>query len=403
MKKFFLFLSLLSACTCFSQTDSIPVGERIQNYKSSKYDLISKGRRLLLDDFRKGNIEEVKNILDFFDTDINDEDHLGIWPAEYILLCYWTHEYYKIIDPSIYQRISDESPHRYEVYPPNDILYDEIIRKTKESYDSLRIGIEQSVFTPDAKDFMKLLMDRILYDSRSDFISMDTINQEADRFIAAYPHSPMTEIVKKEISYKLELDDWEFGIGFGGGVGFPSGNYTDFFKPKGAFNASMDLFYKRNAFSLVVNIGHAKLREDIPVNDYDVWTRGSRMSLGGFGLCLGYSIFKSNMLRVTPLAGVSFNSAETSESEPPEYLDGFKIGTSTSALLALDVRCRFWNPTKIKSPNHASYVFGDWGMNLRVSYLPSVLNGEGHLYSGDVVFLTLGFHFNIAPVKRKYE
>jgi hypothetical protein len=64
MKKFISFafvVLLLSNVQILSQTDSLE--NEIKNYQNSKSDLISKGRRLLLDNFVLNDMNKVREIM----------------------------------------------------------------------------------------------------------------------------------------------------------------------------------------------------------------------------------------------------------------------------------------------------------------------------------------------------
>ncbi len=403
MKRFVFFLTLIISCSCFAQTDSISIGKKITDYKPSKSELIAKGRQMLLDEFYAGNMGIVTKVIDYFDKEINDKYTVALWPAERLLLYYWAGEYEKIIDFNAYQ-VNELSESRTQliIRPADHAVYYEVAAASVEHYNELLDDIEQAEFSDEAQDFLVLLLDRILSMDHPDFISREKLNDNADKFIADYPYSPMTDIVKQYVLDRWEIGDWVFGVNFGGGYTFTSGNMTDYFRPQANICMSADVYYKRSAFYFMIQGGFGDLHKDIRINDVDVWEKGTPSDVTSIGLCLGYSIFDNARLRITPFAGVSFGFAEPTTSNDDEdvepYLKDFSIGTSVSQMFGLNVTYRFKDPTK---PEDHYYSMGSWGMNLRVSYIPSILRHEGNQYAGDVIFLSLGVNIDAFNLKKK--
>ena len=406
MKKFILLLFVLMPLICFSQTDSTStsVASRIAGYKPSKKDLISKGRHMLLDEFRLDNMDAVAEIVHYFETDINDSYTIGLWPVEQVLLHYWTENYDMIIDFNNYRL--DEIPeyrNRQMTCPADYSIYYDVVNACMDDFDYLIDKIREQAYSEDAEDFLILLLERILAEEDPKFISMEDVNKGADRFLTDYPNSPMAEVVKKHISYKLGIGDWCFGLYFGGGLTFPSGNMTDYFNPRGGLCISMDLFYKRTAFFLSVQSGFGDTRQDIPINNYDYWEKGGSFEFTSVGLCLGYSIFDNTKLRVTPFAGMSFGSAYPAGEDIDKELKKFNVGTSVSEIFGVNITYRFINLNTLsrKIYQYQSQPFGSFGINARFAYVPSILGQEGHKYAGNMFYMTLGINMDFFEVVTK--
>ena len=398
---FFILLSLPG----FSQTDTSigSIADRIADYKLSKSELISKGRRMLLDEFRKDNMDTVAEIVYYFEKEINDNNHVGLWPAEQILLYYWIEEYDEIINFANYQLESTPTFHNRDIiYPPDNAIYHELIAASIDDFNYLKEGILEQEFSEDAENFLILMLKRILATEAPRFISMEQVNREADNFIENYPYSPLNEIVKEYISFKWEMGDWVLGFYIGGGYTLPSGNMLEYISSKGALCASFDLYYKRSAFMLSMQSGFGSVQQDIPVNNYGYWEKGESSNLTSVGLSLGYSVFDNTRFRITPLAGISFGFASPSETDLDSDLQNFIIGTSIAPIFNLNVTYRFINPNKLSPDNNIYYpAYGSFGINARVSYVPGILRQEGGQYAGDIWYLTIGLNMDMFSLKRK--
>ena len=358
---------------------------------------------MLLDEFRMDNMNAVAEIVLYFENDINDKNHVGLWPVEQVLLYYWIEEYGKIIDYADKQL--DDTPtfrnrnwNRNMVYPTDNSIYYEVVSASMKDFDFLTDKIREQNFFEDEEQFLILLLERILAEEDPAFISMDQVNKEADRFMADFPDSPMTEIVKEHISYKLGIGDWVFGIYFGGGYTIPSGKMLDYVSSKGAICASFDLFYKRSALMLSVQSGFGSAQQDIPVNNYGYWEKGSSSELTSIGLALGFSAFDNVKFRVTPFAGVSFGSTGPSGTDLDRALEKFSIGTSTAPMFGLNMTYRFINLNKT---SNSLYPFsGSYGINARITYVPSILKQEGYQYAGNIWYLTIGLNMDMFNFKK---
>ncbi len=403
MKYLTLSCLVLISISCFSQTDtsSISIADRIAEYKPSKSELISKGRRMLLDEFRTGNMDRVAEIVHYFEREINDKSHVGLWPSEQILLYYWIEEYSNIIDFSNYNPEENNNYNRKIIYPSDNSVFNEIADKSTEDFDFLMERILQQDFSQDAEDFLVLMLKRLLVDDNSKSFSMEQVNKEADKFILDYPNSPMNEVVKKHISYKWTIGDWSYGMYFGGGYTIPSGNMLDYVSSKGALCVSFDIFYKKSALLFNVQSGFGETQQDIPVKSYGYWEKNMSSDLTSVGIGLGFSAFDNIKFRITPFAGVSFGYIYPSGTDLDEELEKFSIGTSVSPMFGLNLTYRFINPNKLSPPNHYSPFQGSFGLNAKITYVPNILRQEGHQYAGNIWYLTIGVNMEFFNLKKK--
>lgn len=110
-----------------NKTDSIE--KEILNYTDTQTELITKGRRLLLDRFTAGDLQKVKEVKDYLKNQVENRDYVVLFPFEHWLILYWTKEYTELInliknpDAFEYTRVN-------RIAPQQDILYERIREKS---------------------------------------------------------------------------------------------------------------------------------------------------------------------------------------------------------------------------------------------------------------------------------
>lgn len=391
-----------------AQEDSSSVANRISEMELSKSDLISKGRRLLLSDLEKGNVEGAKDIVDYLTMKVEDEDHLAFWATERLMLYYWIGDYAQVLNWALYLSSKKAEKQETPLFVPSD---DMIGRKTavliKNEYDLIRDDFKSLKFSTDTEDFLSLFLDRliVIYDSK--YISIDKINENSDSFVKTYPDSPLSKVVKETVSYKFRPDDWQFGCSFGGGVHFDSGNITDHIDfSQGTFVMTLDAYYKRLYFGLGITAFGGKAKEDIRIKNKDqVWPEGEHIPVTMVYPVIGFKAFEHKRFRLTPFAGVSFNSMQPSENAVNDNPDlkGLSFGTSMTPLVGFDIDFSLTDLTKIKprvdsdyNPN-CCFLIGLKGM-----YMPGIITNQGSNLTGNAFVLGLSIKVLFFQLKRVY-
>ena len=96
IKTLFSLTLILASTSLFGQNDSLK--NEILDYSNTKTELISKGRTLLLDKFLEGDYSKVKEIKNYLINDVENDDYLVLYPAEYWMILYWTQEYKELLN-----------------------------------------------------------------------------------------------------------------------------------------------------------------------------------------------------------------------------------------------------------------------------------------------------------------
>lgn len=388
---FFAFFGL------FAQNDTLSVDQRIASMPLSPFERISKGRQLLSEEFEAGNMDEVRRIMNYLDTKVDDTGHLSLWNNERMMLYYWTKEYDKIILFSIQPKIGYSM--QPIVYPPNDGLDRKIIDKTGENFNRLSEEISKKNFSEDTNSFLRLLLMRLLLDREERFVALEEVNKGAEDFIRDYPASPLCATVKEEILYTFVLSDWGFGMSFSGGYASTFGNIDDVFDIKGNFGININAYYKRFAFSFMIQPYFGKLLQDIPVNDTR-WEKGEASNLVSFGLTAGYSILNNKRFRITPFAGIVLSTAgpeKDLEDDNPGLKD-ISLGPCFSGVFGVNTEIKLNDPLNIRSRN-PGYLYS---VSIRAGYSPGILHSSPDLYSGGMFFASIGFTLDYFRLKRRF-
>ena len=96
MKTVVLFLCSIISYSAIGQADSIE--NEIFNYKNSKPEIISKGRRLLIEKLELEDLLKIKEIKDYLVKNIDDYQCHSFDINEYWLILYWTQEFDELLD-----------------------------------------------------------------------------------------------------------------------------------------------------------------------------------------------------------------------------------------------------------------------------------------------------------------
>lgn len=198
-----LFFPLLTV----GQTD--PIEKEVLNYSASKSDIISKGRRLLLDSFIADDLDKVEEVKNYLLDEVEDENYTVLYAAEHWLLLYWTEEFGELLnllenfDQSYYEELA------HKINPAQDMMFANLQGKSVVWKDKLEWKINNAALEEEEKDFLRLNLAWLL-DSETEPDYLEKLNQRADEFLAAYPGTEYEDFVRQELRYKYVPTNWGF-------------------------------------------------------------------------------------------------------------------------------------------------------------------------------------------------
>ena len=163
MKTLLLLAALLFVpVLAVGQTDSLE--NQIINYAPSKSEIISKGRRLLLDSFIADDLDKVEEVKNYLLKEVEDENYLVLYPGEHWLLLYWTEEFdellnsLKAVDENIYAEMYQK------IQPSQDMMFSHLQGKSVPWKTKLQYKIDNARLGKEEKDFLGLNLEWLLCD-----------------------------------------------------------------------------------------------------------------------------------------------------------------------------------------------------------------------------------------------
>jgi len=294
-------LLLIAGRPVYAQIDSI--ANQISKYQNGKSDVISKGRRLLLDKYMENDNKKVGEIIDYFDKEIEDANYITLYPIERIFLYYSLRDYRNILQSMLQYDSSYFVGFNKKIRPAPDDLYKKLVEQSREKLTVLNLDIELSDLSNDEKDFLKLNLKNSLWSKYDNFILQDTLNSNADTFLKKYPQSRYYKIVRKDIRYVIKPSGG-FGVEFFSGYGFFTGQLANQFNNNVPLGVAFDIYFKKIGFCLRDYIGFSSTLRSIQFTNV-IWVKGDQVRVFLPELSIGYVTIDNKQFRITPFAGIA--------------------------------------------------------------------------------------------------
>jgi hypothetical protein len=197
MQKKLLLISLFFwSLNLSGQNDSIK--SEILNYSDTKSEIISKGRRMLLDHFTEGRLDKVKELKDYLKHDVENADYAAFYPVEYWLILCWTQEYSELLESVNRFDSLEIARFQRKIKPQYDLLFEKIRGESRESEPELQTSIAASELEPHEKDFLSLYFKYLITDENYAPVTQDTLNALSDNFLKHYPESEYTGFIREK-------------------------------------------------------------------------------------------------------------------------------------------------------------------------------------------------------------
>jgi hypothetical protein len=91
----YIIVILFAVSELAAQPDDLK--NEIASYQSSQLEIINKSRRMLLDKFKEGDIQKVKEIKDYLLNDKSFEGYMPLLFTERFCIYFWTREYTELL------------------------------------------------------------------------------------------------------------------------------------------------------------------------------------------------------------------------------------------------------------------------------------------------------------------
>jgi hypothetical protein len=398
MKIFLTVAFLLFNCaSLFAQSD---IEQEIRNLPDTPSDVITKARRLLKTEFVNGNLLKVQVLKEYIMDSLHNDSVIGLSAQERTLLHYWTKDFSKILSESSIPIVKRFEGCIIEVpYPPAEPLFYILNDKTHKHSDTLFSFIESTSYSHEDKDFLKLHLHSILFETRrpaffndKGFRHRDELNHLADSFLVQYPASKYENYVRRNIRFVYRKSETAVAANFSIGVGVFNGQLANSFEA--AFIGGISLEYN---YSNVGFFGRAAFGDSWPKKDFFINDKFVKKDLK-FGRILGeigasYSVFENTLLKIAPSAGIGFADIfplQNTINENPELKDA-NVGISFAYSLGLNT------DFKLGSVLHDSFYYP-----LRFHYGYTVLDFKSPEMRGGMHTISLGIGMFMGDYERQY-
>ena len=250
MKRILLGVGILLLTAALNAQD---IAKTITDYEETKSTIISKGRKLLLDQFVADRIDKVEEVYTYLNDKVADIDYAAFNAFEQINLSCWTRRYEYALKEILYldslstarKDVQSSGPSR--IYPENDRLSTRIYEKTAPVLSSVLNNIETSELSREQKEVLQLIMKDIYLtgNNRSNSPFQDSINVLSTKFLSSYPASPYANYIRNSVRFVYHRNDWGFGYDFGLGYTQVMGSTADNYKNGFNANGGFDIYYKQ--------------------------------------------------------------------------------------------------------------------------------------------------------------
>ena len=401
MKKYLMILCLLLVPTkSFCQKDTIQ--KEILNFGDSKSELIAKGRGLLMEKFITNDFKKVKEIKDYLLSAVVNNDYVVFYPAEYILITYFTQDYDEILESiTRYSSFVDEASER-RIKPQDDLLLDKILSKSRQSRVFLYRSIDSADLNDSDKEFLIINLESILSVNSDQF--QPWLNILADNYLENYPDSRYNDYIRKYVRYEITPSNYGIGVEFLSGLGCFTNDLENIYKNNLNLGVAFDFYYRKFAVYLRTNSGICRTKRDITYSN-GVWAKNSPVQISLFDAHIGFPIAENNYLKLSPVIGIGAAEIGPPQGKVDENPDLNQVTLKFSTIYSLGMNLEI-------NLKRVYYDSGEWFghgpeqfnlfLRLRYTYNHMQFDRKYNGYSGDMHFLTIGFGFTGYKLIQKY-
>lgn len=291
---FFVLFFTLTTGSIYAQTDLM---KEIMGVRDSSETIIRNSRQLLNNRLNERKLDDITKIIASAKTSIDKYQYLAFYP--------WEEQVLSLVAADLdYLFIAMQSKlaNPYVIRPREDYIGQlaiSIILEEKQLWKSWYEGLDLPV---EKKMAVRVLLGAIqLYDNTYEN------HKIAKDFLKKYPTSDYADFVRENKS-SFNTGSWEYEMG--GGIWNLSGDWSDIALPNGQLTIGTGGYFNRVYWSAYFMGGlGCELLYDATIvdsdNNYYHLDAGERVSILNAGLKLGYSVYRSNRVKITPITYIS--------------------------------------------------------------------------------------------------
>jgi hypothetical protein len=291
---FFVLFFTLTTGSIYAQTDLM---KEIMGVRDSSETIIRNSRQLLNNRLNERKLDDITKIIASAKTSIDKYQYLAFYP--------WEEQVLSLVAADLdYLFIAMQSKlaNPYVIRPREDYIGQlaiSIILEEKPLWKSWYEGLD---LPEEKKMAVRVLLGAIqLYDNTYEN------HKIAKDFLKKYPTSDYADFVRENKS-SFNTGSWEYEMG--GGIWNLSGDWSDIALPNGQLTMGTGGYFNRVYWSAYFMGGlGCELLYDATIvdsdNNYYHLDAGERVSIYNAGVKLGYSVYRSNRVKITPITYIS--------------------------------------------------------------------------------------------------
>ena len=382
MAKVLTFVFVLISITAHCQTDSVT--DDILFGRSSKKDIISKGRQLLIEEILDNNKPGTKELFDRL-MSFNDWSYTSLFPLEAWLIDYWLGNYESVVQSVItYDSIPLDKMYS-KVVPGPDLLHNTILTALRQSRTEIENTIYLSPIGPVEKDFLILNLAYLLSEDDPYGNTQEALNVHSDSFLESHAGSPYEGYIRKYIRHVYAPSKWAFTAEFFSGYGIFTGQLTNSFRNNVPMGVAFDILYKRYVLFLRDYIGFTRTLDSLQFESV-VWEKKAQGRVFLPEASLGFLVVDNEFIGISPFAGIASTSVSPTSfdvQKKPEYEDA-GLNFTTTYTFGANVDLKFGRSHYGSRPTHS------WFVRIRYGYNKPQFDKKYEGYSGNMHYITVG-------------
>lgn len=318
-------------------------------------------------------------------------EYIGLVWDERWLLYYWTGSYGNLFEEVAQFNEIQRTINDLKNQPQQDSLFELLDITLFEQRFDLFQSIQKAFLNAEEKAFATLLLEYLL---RLDHDEAEWAAR-LDAFTLRYSDSRFSNyinfikpVIKKPSAHKagLALD-----------LLLTQGNWRDqlerTLQPSFGADFGIGVWYNRWSYTLRIAITGQKLGRDIENDINDVWPKGEKSTFFTPTFDLGYDIFNTPKLRITPTVGGGFASLrpkmeEDDDGNSVSQYPGFSFN-SGQVNTALNIDVKLHDITNAEVFTHSGVGFG--AIRLRLGYRWMNLGKRNPILQGNMFFFAIGY------------
>ena len=368
--------------------------------QSSKLEVISKYRELLLDNIVAMDKQKTRELLYYTLQQVENENYLALYPDEKWMICLLIGEYPLItsemagMDSTYYEKLINK------VKPKEDQLYSILLKKIESYGPAIEkdISDNEEISLTD-QSFYKLLIQE--FSSESNMKNYrENLNKKATDFLNNFPGTPYELYVRNFIRYEFVPKSFSLGMEVYSGYALLSKGLKNYYN--GTVPLGLGIIWGLDNFYLNTRMifGSNKLKQEIQYND-SVWPQECISMLYDFELSLGYNYHLTKKICVSPVIGCGWASLSPSDVEKKDNksLEDFEINAFCSPVLGFDISLVFDN---FSSCYYGKMTHSYNAFALRYTYHPISFKKDYNYLNGAIHNLSVVYKFGYSGAKRVY-